>query len=422
MALVEGCKHELEISVPPADVETETNKAVQDVQKRAKLPGFRPGKVPASIIRQQFAGDIRQKVLESLIPKHLKQQFERDNLNVVGTPDITDVHFHEGEPLRFKAEFEVLPDIELKDYVDLEVPYSDPQVTEDDVNARLEELRKQKADYVNIDPRPLEEGDFAVLALESVAGVQGEPVKQEEMMLELGGEDTFSAFTDNLRGMSPGEEKEFDVTYPEDYGQAKLAGRTVRFRARVKGIRKRELPELNDDFAQDVGDFRNLEELRDALRKGIHAQREYDAQQDAKNQLVEKLVDMHEFPVPQVLVDNQMRNRVERSLSALAAQGVDISKTRLNWDKVKETQGDKALREVKASLLLDKIAEREAIYATRDEVDREVERIAKQQREMVAAVKMRFEKDGTMGRIANQIRTEKTLNFLFERARKTAAE
>jgi trigger factor len=420
LALVEGCRHSLEISVPADEVETETNRVMADVQKRAKLPGFRPGKAPASLIRKQFAGDIRHRVLESLIPKHLQKQFEAENLSVVGTPDISEVHFHEGEPLRFKAEFEVVPQIELKDYKDIEVPYHDPEVTDEDIAKRIDEIREQKAQYVNIDPRPIEEGDHAVVALESTAGVEGPPVKQDEMVLEMGGADTFEAFTENLRGLSPGDEKDFEVTYPEAYGAERLAGKTVRFHATVKGIRRKELPELNDEFAQDLGDYRNLEELREAVRKAIFAQRQNDAQQEAKNRIIDKLVDEHEFPVPEVYIERQIRNRVEQSLRAMAADGVDPRSMKLDWDKVKETQREKAVREVKASLLLSRIAEREAIGAKRDEVDREVEKIARQQREPVAALQMKFEKDGTLGRIASHIQTEKTLNFLFEHARKTA--
>jgi len=420
LALIEGCKHSLEISIPVQEVESETSRVVADVRKRAKLPGFRPGKVPESLIRKQFAGEVRQQVLESLIPKHLQKQFETDNLNVVGQPDISDIHFHDGEPLTFKAEFEVVPPIELGDYKDVEVPYHDPEVTDDDVNKRLEELRDQKADYVNIDPRPLEKGDYAVVALESIGGIEGEPVKQDEMVLEMGGTDTFEAFTENLVGLSPGDEKEFEVSYPEDYGAKRMAGKTVTFHATVKGIRKKELPELNDEFAQDLGDYRDLNELREAIRKSIFAQRQFEAQQDAKNKIVEVLVDRHEFPVPEVFVERQIKNRVEQSLRAMAGEGIDPRSIKLDWEKVKATQQDKALREVKASMLLTRISEREAIHATREEVDREVERLARQQREPVAALQMRFEKDGTLGRIANHIQTEKTLNFLFEHARKTA--
>ena len=421
MALVEGCRHSVDISVPVETVEGETERVVSSFQQKAKLPGFRPGKAPAGLVRKQFEGDIRQQVLENLVPKFLEKELEKQDLRIVGTPDISDVHFHRGEPLRFKAEFEVFPQIELKEYQNLEVPYKDPQVTDEDVAKRLEEIRDQKADYSNVEPRPIADGDHAVISIESLTGAES-PVKQDEMMLHVGAEDTLPAFTENLRGMSPGEEKDFDVAYPEDYGQSKLAGKTIRFHVVVKGLRKKELPEVNDEFAQDLGDFRTVDELRDALRKSMLAQRQNEARQEAKNKLVEKLVDLHDFPVPEAFIDRQVRNRVEQTLHSLAAEGIDSSKIQLDWQKLKSSQKDKALREVKASLLLSRIAEREAIGATNDEVDKEVERVARQQREPFAAVKLRFEKDGTLGRIASHIQTEKTLEYLFEHAHKTADE
>jgi len=418
LALVEGCKHALDVSIPAAEVENATNTVVANVMKRAKLPGFRPGKAPASLIRKQFAGDIRQQVLESLIPVHLQKQFEAENLQVVGTPDVSEIHLHEGEPLRFKATFEVVPQIELGDYKGVEVPYHDPEITDEDVTKRIDEIRDQKAQYINIDPRPAEDGDHAVVSLESIAGVEGEPVKTDEMVLELGGSDTLEPFTQNLRGVTPGEEREFEVAYPEDYGSKRLAGHTVKFHAVLKGLRKKELPDLDDEFAQELGDYRTVDELRDAVRKGIFAQRQHDTQQEAKNKIIDKLVDAHDFPVPGVYVDRQIKNRLEQSFQAMAAQGVDPRQLKLDWEKLKESQREKAVREVKASLLLSKISERESIYAGKDEVDREVERIARQQRKPIAAVHMEFEKDGTLGRIASHIQTEKTLSFLFENARK----
>jgi len=420
LALLEGCKHSLDISVPLEEVESETGKVVSSFQAKAKLPGFRPGKAPANLIRKQFQSDIRQQVLENLIPIHLQKRVKEEGLNVVGRPDITKVKFEQGEPLEFTAEFEVSPEIELKEYKDLEVHYHEPEVTDEDIAQRVESIRERKAEYINVDPRPLEDGDFAVVSLVTVSGVEGEPVKQDEITIEIGAQDTVSGFTEGLRGASPGEEREFDVVYPEDYGQSKLAGRTVRFHAHIKGVRKKELPELNDEFAKDLGDYQNLEELRDVIRKTILAERQFEAQQEAKNKLVETLVDAHEFPIPEAFVDRQIQNRLEQTLRSLQAEGADIKNLKLDWQKVKETQREKAVREVKASLLLGKVADRESIDATRDEVDREVERIAKQQREPVAAVKFRMEKDGSLGRIASHIQTEKTLNFLFEHSRKVA--
>lgn len=420
MALLEGCKHALEISVPVTDVEHETERVVASIQKKARLPGFRPGKAPASLIRSRFVSDIRQEVLESLIPRFLQQKFAEDQLRVVGRPDITDVHFHQGEPLRFKAEFEVAPEVEIGAYRDIEVTYREPEVTDADVERRLEEIREQKAEYVNIDPRPVEDGDYAVVALHSLAGVEGTPIEQAELVLHVGDEETLAAFTENLRGMSPEEEKEFDVTYPGDYAQERLSGRTIRFRVKLTMIRRKDLPDLDDDFAQGLGDYQNLEELREAVRKSLFREREFGAQQQAKDSLVDKLVDAHEFPVPEVFLDRQIEIQVENHLRSLAMQGVDPRSVQLDWAKIKQSQREKAIREVRASLLLEKIAEREAIDTTNDEVDREVQRIARQEREPAAAVRIKLEKDGSLRRIAARIRTEKTLSFLFEHARKVA--
>jgi trigger factor len=418
---VEGCKHELEISIPVDAVEEETVKVTKSFQQKAKLPGFRPGKAPASLIRRNFAGDIRQQVLEHLVPKFFSEKAKEENLRVVGTPDISDVHFHDGSPIRFKAHFEIFPDFEPAEYKGVEVPYAQPEVTDEDVQKRLEELRESKATYVNEDPRALQDGDYAVISLESISGAET-PIKSDEVQVLIAGPETLEGFTENLRGANPGDEKEFDVTYPDDYGQEKLSGKTIRFQTVVKGLRRKELPELNDDFAQDLGDFRTLDELKEALKKSIFAQREAEAQREAKDKLVDKLVDANDFPVPEKFVDNQIQNRVEQRLRSIAQQGVDPSSFNLDWAKIKEAQRDAATREVKASLILGKVAEREAIGVTNEEVDREVQRIAQQQREPIATVRKKLVEEGTMDRIASHIQTEKTLNFLFDKAVKTVPE
>jgi len=421
VALVEGCKHSLEITVPVAEVEQETERVVAALQAKVRLPGFRPGKAPVSLVKTRFASDIRQDVLEKLVPRVFRAAAEKDHLEVVGQPDIREVHFHAGEPLRFKAEFEVAPTFELGEYRGLVVAYSEPEVADADVDARLTEIREQKAEYVNEEPRPLADGDYAAVSIESLSGV-AEKVSQDELVLKIGDASTVAAFTENLRGAAPGDVREFDVTYPEDYDRKNLAGRTVRFRAIVKAVRRKELPELNDDFAKDLGDYKTLDEVKDAICKSILREREHKAQEDAKHELLDKLVDAHDFPVPEVYVDRQIEINIENQLRSLAAQGIDPSTIKLDWKKVRETQKDRAARDVKASLLLDKIGDREAVSATQEEVDREVQRLARQQREAVAVVRAKLQKEGGLGRIAGHIRTEKTVNFLFEQARKEAVK
>jgi trigger factor len=419
LALVEGCRHELEISIPFEDVEKETATVAEQFRERAHLKGFRAGKAPMSLIRKNYESDIRQKVLENLVPKAVDSRVAAEQLRPVSRPNVTDLHFHDGKDVHFKAVFEVFPTFDIPNYNGIEVVYNEPEVTDDDVTKRLEEIRETKATYANEDPRPLADGDYAVVSLESLSGTE-EGIKSDEVQVLIGGPETLPGFTENLTGASPGDEKEFDVTYPAEYGRETLAGKTVRFHVGVKGLRRKELPELNDEFAQDLGDFRTLEEVKDAVRKSITAQRQSEAQREAKDKIIEKLVETNEFPVPEVFVDRQIENRVEQRLRSLQAEGVDPKSFKLDWDKVKAAQKDAALKEVKASMVLGKVAERESIAATNEEVDRELDRISRQEKQPVAVLRRKLTENGELSRIASHIQTEKTLNYLFEHATKTA--
>ena len=419
MALLEGCKHEIELVVPVDEIDTETALVVEDIRKKAALPGFRPGKVPASLIRTKFAKQVRQDMLDRLLPKAFNRYADGEKLLVVGTPAVVDIHFHAGEPLKFKTQFEVAPVIELRDdYRGLTVPYREPVVTDEEVETRLQTLRAQKAEYINEDPRPATATDHVLISLRSLSPLEGGELNENEVALELGHADTLAAFTENVTGMEPGDEREFAISYPDEYGAERLAGKTVTFSCTLKTIRRKELPDLNDEFAQDLGDFKSLDEVRDAARRSIFADRDNTARQEAHNAILDSLVNLYDFPVPQSYVDQQVESVIENRLRSLTGQGVDPRTLNLDWEKLKESQIPRALKDVRASLLLEKVADRETIHATREEVDSEVQRIARQDREAVASVRRRLEQDGTIGRIAGHIRTQKTLNFLFEQANK----
>ena len=422
MSETQDIKRTTEIVIPLEEVQAATEKVVNSLQQKVRLQGFRPGKAPLSIIRSRFREDIRQEVVEKLVPQAFRARADQEDWKVVGNPNVTDIHFHDNEPIRFKAEFEVLPEFELGEYRGLQVPYDEPAVTDEDIAKRLESIRDQKADYVNVDPRPVEDGDYAVVSLTSISGVEGDPIEQPEVMLHVGGEETIQAYTEALRGMSPDGEADVEVTYPEEYAAERLAGKTVKFHMVLKGLRKKELPELNDDFAQDIGDFKTLDELREEVRKTILRERENQAQSAAKNKLVDQLVDTHEFPVPEAFVDQQIQANVESRLYELAGAGVDVKKLNLKWEEIRASQKDRATREVRASMLLDKIAEREAIEVLNDEIDREVHSIARRERQPAAAIRKQLEENGAIRRIAMQIRTNKVLNFLFEQSKKVAGE
>jgi trigger factor len=424
MALLEGCKHEIELEVPVAEIEAETERVVEDIRKKAQLPGFRPGKVPATLIKSRFASSIEQDVIEAVVPKAFRKYADANQLNVVGQPGVTGhIHLHKGEPLKFKVQFEVAPEFELEDnYRGVTVPYAEPQVSDEDIDGRLEALRLQRAEFVNEDPRPAAAGDHVLIALKSLNLEGEEAVDAQEVAVELGSEETLAGFNENIVGMSPGDTREFEVAYPDNYGSEKFAGKTIRFDCTLKTIRRKELPELNDEFAQDLGDFKDLGELRDALKRSIYSERDHAARTAAHNALLDRLVEMYEFPLPDAFVDSQLESLVENRLRSIAEQGIDPRQLNLDWDKIRESQGDRARKDVKASLLLERIADREAIHATQEEVDNEVNRIARQQREAVASVRRKLEQDGSIGRIAGHIRTQKVLNFLFEQANKVAPE
>ena len=418
MSTAVDCKRSVEIEISLDEVERAKERVTNSIKQRVRLPGFRPGKAPVNIIQSRFEGEIRNEVLELLLPQAFRDRVQREELKVVGTPDITDLKFEPGQPIRFKADFEIAPEFEIAEYRGLPVKYEEPSVPDDELEKRMEAMRESKAEYPNLDPRPIENNDYVLVQLKSLSGL-AEPIEQD-VQIQVGGEETLPAFNDALIGASPEAVIELDVTYPEDYGQEKLAGKTVRFELTPKFIRKKELPVLDDEFARDLGDYQNLDELKDAIRKSIFHEKQYAAQQTAKEELIDRLVDGNEFPIPQAYVDRQIENQVRMQLRSLAGQGIDPNTIQLDWDKVKENQREKAVRNVKASLLLEKISEREGISATKDEVDREVQRIARQEREAVAVTRARLDKDGTLGRIAGSIQTEKTLQFVFDQAQKQA--
>jgi trigger factor len=420
LALIEGCKHQLEITIPSDAVTAEIERAAGTIQKKAHLKGFRPGKAPLSIVKQNFGGEIRQEAIDKLIPDFLEKAVEKEGLAVVSRPNVKDLHWHDDNEVHFKVEFEVNPTFELGEYRGLRVPYAEPVVTEEDIEQRLTEIRESKAEFVNVDPRPAQDGDHCLVALESISGVEGEPVRQDELNIEIGGKDTFEAFSNALRGAQPGDVVQAEITYPEEYAAPRLAGKTVQFNVTLKTIRLKELPELNDEFAKDLGDFQELGELKDEVRKSIFREREYVAQTEAKNKLVDALVDAHVFPVPEVFVDRQVESIVEGRLRELAGQGVDVKKLKLNWEEIRTAQMERATRDVRGSLLLGRIADVESIHVTEDEMDAQVQAVARSRREPVAAVRKQLTEDGTLNRIASRMRTDKVLNYLFEHAVKEA--
>lgn len=418
MASEDITRGELAISIPWNDVETEQQRILKSFRKQVRIPGFRPGKAPESVIRARYAEDVKREVLEALVPKFFWKEAEAQDYRVVGAPDIQDVKFEESQPLEFRAQFEIIPDFELKDYRRLQVPYKEPEVSDDEISAEIERLRERHATYRNLDPRPLEDGDIAVVALKSdeVEGVAS--VDQKETTLTIGSEETLEDFTKALRGKSPGDKVDFDVTYPEDFGNEKLANKTIPFHAEVSGIRKKELPELDDNFAADVGDFRSLDELKARIKEEINTHHRRHAMEHAHEHIIDALIEKHDFPVPERMVQDQIRTRVERTARNLASQGINLEEMQLDWKKIAEEQRPRAVRDVKAGLLLERIAEAEAFEADDEQVDAQIERFAQQKKIPMSKARQQLAENGAIDTIRTNLINEKTLNYLFDESEK----
>ena len=414
----ESTKREISVEIPAAEVTRETDALIQKYQKLARLPGFRKGHVPASIIRQRFAEDIKTDVVESLVPRYFRQEADKQGLIPVSQPQVTDLHIHDGEPLRFKASFEILPEIKVDGYKELRAEKPVIEITDDEVEQALNHLREQHATYSAIEGRPLADGDFAQVALDGKPKVgEGQPVHMDDVLVEIGGKNTMPEFNENLRGASAGEEKTFEVKYPEDSSDKRLAGQTFDYTVKVLSLKQKSLLELNDEFAKELGEFSSIEDVKKRIRENMEEEKRHTAEHEAKDKLVAELVKRNDFEVPEAMVDRQIDVRLERGLRALAAQGMraeDMKKMDLN--RLRAGQRDQAVQEVKASLLLDKIADAENIEVSDEEINHEIEALATQTKQTSEAVRARLTRDGALDRIRNRIRNEKTLNFLYHQS------
>ncbi|HEX6501769.1 MAG TPA: trigger factor [Terriglobales bacterium] len=415
----DSTKREIQIEIPADEVGRTTESLIQKYQKLARLPGFRRGHVPPSIIRQRFSEDIKSEVVETLVPRYFRQEAAKQGLIPVSQPRVSDLHIQDGEPLRFKASFEVMPEIKVEGYKELRAEKPEVTVTDEEVEQTLNSLREQHATFTPVEGRPLQEGDFAQVSLDGQPKEgEGKPVHMDEILVEIGGKNTMQEFNDNLRGASGGEEKTFDVTYPKDYSDQRLAGLTFSYRVKIHSIKQKSLPELNDDFAKELGpEFTGIEDIKRRIREGTEADKKHRAEHEAKDKLLAELVKRNDFAVPESLVEHQIDIRLERGLRALAAQGMraeDMKK--MDLSRLRAGQRDQAVQEVKASVLLDKVADTEKIEVSDQEVDHEIEALAQQSKQTPEAIRARLTRDGALDRIKARIRNEKTLNFLYHQS------
>jgi trigger factor len=420
----DGLKREISVEIPAAEVTRETESQIQRYQKSARLPGFRTGHVPASVIRQRFGDGLKNDVIEALVPRYFRREAEKQGLIPVSQPRVTDLHFHDGEPIRFKANFEVMPEIQVEGYKDLRADKPDIAVTDAEIEEALNNVREQHATYSTVENRPLAEGDFAQASMDGkpkdikdVKEASANPVHMDDVLIEIGGKNTVPEFSQNLTGTSAGEGRIFDVSYPEDISDKRLAGKTFVYTVKVNGIKQKSLPELTDEFAKELGEFTSLDQVRKQIRDNMEAERRHNAERASKDKLVADLVKRNDFEVPEALVDSQIDLRLERGLRALAAQGMKMEDLKkMDLPRLRAGQRDQAIQDVKSSLLLERIAELEKIEVSDEDVNHEIDALAKQSKQTPEAVRARLTQDGGLDRIRMRIRSEKTLDFLYHQS------
>ncbi len=413
------CTRDIALDIPAEEVTKAFRRVTRNYQKYARIPGFRPGKAPETFIRRRFANEIRKDVLDALLPEKFNAAVKEQGVQPVGQPQVTELTLEEDKPLHVKAVFEYLPEFSIDGYKDVTVPKPSVEVADEEFKAEMEQLRDSRSTVEPVEEdRELVDGDWALISYEGkIEGAEdAAPIKGQEALVEIGGKDTVEAFTSALRGAKVGQTLDVAAAYPAEYPQATIAGKTVNYTIDVKAIKKRTTPELNDEFAKELGEYESLADLEAKVREHLAARKQRSIEGETKDKLFQALIERFPFAVPESLVQEQVDARLERGLRALASQGMSAEQMRqLDFARLRAAQRDSAVAEVKSGLLLAKIAQEENVEVTDAEVEREVQIAAIQTGEQPDALMGRLTQDGGLARIREQLKREKTAQLLYDR-------
>jgi trigger factor len=425
---------EIGVEVDAETVSKAFKRVVKKYQKLARIPGFRVGKVPETVIKNRFGKEVRQEVLDELVSERFREAIVSQGINPVSQPQLTNLLLVDGQPLQFKAAFEVLPELDVAGYDAVEVTKPETALTDEEFDAEMARVMDAHGTVETVEEdRELHDGDWAeiefkgeVQDLAQTVGEEGvenktqaEPITGEDVLIEVGGKNTLQAFTEALRGKKAGQEMTFEVTYPADFGEARLAGQTVKYDVTVKALKTKTYPEKDDELAKQIGDYESWPDFEQKLREHAAGRKKEALETRAKERMLEQWIETFQFPVPETFVQQQIDARLDRGLRALAQQGMTADDMRkLDFARLRAAQRDQAVGEVKASLILDRIAEREGIDVTSDELERELLMASLQARQPLEAMREQMQKDGSIDRMREQMRREKTGTAVYEKLAK----
>lgn len=406
----------VEVEIPAELLTREANRVTGEFGRHAKVAGFRPGKVPASVVRTRFAKEIQEEVVSRLLGQSFRDVVREKGLEPVGDPQLEHLDpFIEGAPMKYKAFFEIKPVIELDEYRGLEIEEPEITVAETDVEAMIERLREQGSHYRVETERGLEDGDFGVIEIAS-SGEGLEP-KSDSGHFKMGEDSPLPELHEVMRGKKPGESGTFEKDYGDDAHQEEWRGKKIRHDVTLKEIRVQEKPEVNDELAKSVGGWETVEEMRDTIAADIRKHREAEALRFRKNQIGDRLIAAHSFDVPETLVDEELGKSLNNYARYLASQGVDLSKAELDWKKIGEEFRPEAVKRVQRGLILEAIARKEAIEVADVEVDAEIRRAAREQERDFADVKHHLREDGGYEALRASLAQEKALELVLGAAK-----
>ncbi len=419
---------EIAVEVPADEVSKAYAKIVRRYQKLARIPGFRAGKVPESLVRNRFAKEVRQEVMDTLVQERFRTEMESANLQPISQPQIIELNLQDEQPLRFRAQFEVAPVIDVSGYDAVTVERPTVQLEDAEYDAELDRVLDSNSTIETVEEdRPLADGDWAEITFKGVRrktegetlpaeAAETDEIDGEDVMVEIGGKNTLPAFNDALRGQSKGGEFDLEVAYPSDFGDVRLAGLTIDYNVKVNAIKRKTYPEKNDDFAKQLGDYETWDAFANSLRENATNGKKQNAENEAKGKLVDAFVEKFQFPVPESFVQQQIDVRLDRGLRALAQQGMTREQMQtLDFARLRDAQRDEAVKEVKASLILDKVAETLNIQVKDEDVERELMILSMQSREPLEQLRERLNGDGSVSRIREQMRREATATALYEK-------
>jgi trigger factor len=411
---VNDTRKNLRVEIPQDVVDAEIDRITRDYSRKARIPGFRPGKAPSRVIKQRFKDQILHDVVHDLVPRAVDDALRERGVEAVDTPDIRDVTVDEGQPLTFTASFDTVPSFDPGDFTTIALKRTSSKVEEEAVDVAMQRLRERAARYDAVEGRGVDHGDTVTVDLTRIA--DGKPDTHENVSVELGAKANPPGFDEQLLGLEAGATKSFDIQYPADYTITELAGTSVSYSVAVKGIKRRILPELDDEFAKDLGEFETLAALRARVREDLEHEARHAAERDMRADLMKQLAARVPFEVPPSLIDREIDRRLEEFAHRLMEQNVDPRQAGIDWNAFRESQRDVAREAVAGAIVLEEVARRETLEVTEEEIEREVSRYAERTGRTPAAVRARLVSEGGLSRVSAGLRREKSIDFLMARA------